>query len=68
MLKIQTVLDRLLDLMQQSVLTQFMITSSLVITTCYLYATSGVVPNDLLTLDTLVIGFYFGSKVTRSRQ
>lgn len=49
--------------LQDSVLVQAVITLSLVWTVCYLMATGQEVPELLSTALTLVLGFYFGSKV-----
>lgn len=56
-------MEKLLDLIRESVIVQGLITLSLVITVCYLWAAGRPVPPDLLGLLTLVVGFYFGSKV-----
>lgn len=53
----------LVNLLRESVLIQGLITSSLVITTCYLWATGQTVPTELWTADTIVLGFFFGAKV-----
>ena len=52
----------LVSLLRESVLTQGLITFALVITTCYLWGTGQPVPNELWTANTIVIGFFFGSK------
>lgn len=53
-------------LLRESVLTQGLITASLVLTTCYLWATGETVPNELWTADTIVLGFFFGAKVQQT--
>ena len=50
-------------LLEESVLTQSLIALLLLVTTCYLYVTSTSVPTELIGLDGLVLGFYFGNKV-----
>ena len=50
------------ELVKSSVIVQGTVTLTLVATTCYLYATGQEVPESLLSLDGLVIGFFFGSK------
>ena len=51
------------SLLKESVITQALITMAVVGVTLYLLATNQPVSSELWTLDTLVIGFYFGSKV-----
>lgn len=55
-----------LRLLEKSVVTQGLITVALVVTTCYLWATGQPVPNALYTMDTIVVGFFFGSKAQQS--
>lgn len=55
-------MNRFWELVKSSVIVQGLVTLVLVLTTCYLYATSQPVPESLLSLDGLVIGFFFGSK------
>lgn len=50
------------ELVKSSVIVQGTVTLVLVGTTCYLYASGQDVPESLLSLDGLVIGFFFGSK------
>lgn len=57
------IMEKFLDLVRESVIVQGLITLSLVITVCYMWASGKTIPPDLLGLLTLVIGFYFGSKV-----
>ncbi len=56
----------LVALLRESVLTQGLITSAFVLTTCYLWATGQEVPMQLWTADTIVIGFFFGSKTQQA--
>ncbi len=56
-------MQRFWELVKSSVIVQGTVTLALVTTTCYLYATGQTVPESLLSLDGLVIGFFFGSKI-----
>lgn len=49
-------------LMKQSVIVQAIITLIIVSTIAYLYIIGRPVPNDLINLVVLILGFYFGSK------
>ena len=51
------------ELLEQSTITQALITSVLVITVCFLWATGKPIPSDLFQLTITVVGFWFGSKV-----
>lgn len=51
------------ELFQESVIVQAVITLCLVGTACYMVVTGQEIPELLSTLLTLVLGFYFGSKV-----
>jgi len=51
------------ELLKESVITQATITVAVIAVTLYLLAMDHPIPPDLWALDTLVIGFYFGSKV-----
>jgi hypothetical protein len=53
-------------LLKDSVIVQGAVTVALVGTTCYLYATGQPVPQSLLSLDGLVLGFFFGAKVQKA--
>lgn len=50
--------------MFDKILSQFSMRGALAglfsVTTCYLWATGATVPTDLLVVNTLVVGFYFG--------
>jgi hypothetical protein len=50
-------------LVKESVIIQGVVTLAFVITTCYLYATGQQVPDSLIQLDGLAVGFFFGAKV-----
>jgi len=50
------------DLVKESVIVQGIVTLVFVGTTCYLYATGQDVPNTLIQLDGIVVGFFFGAK------
>lgn len=54
------------QLLKESVIVQGLVTLALVGTTCYLYATGKPVPDTLLSLDSLAIGFFFGAKVQQA--
>ena len=49
-------------LMKQSVIVQALITLIIVSTISYLYIVGRNVPNDLINIVVLILGFYFGSK------
>ncbi len=49
-------------LMKQSVIVQALITLIIVSTISYLYIAGRPVPNDLINIVVLILGFYFGSK------
>ena len=50
------------DLVRESVIVQSLITLILVITLCYMFATSQPIPTLLADATLLVLGFWFGSK------
>jgi hypothetical protein len=50
------------ELLKQSIIVQAFVTFILVCATTYLWVTGQPVPQELLAVLTLVIGFYFGSK------
>lgn len=58
------VIEKLLELLQTSVLIQSTITLCLVIAVIVLWLTNRVVPDQLYTLLYVVLGYYFGSKTT----
>lgn len=51
------------ELVKTSTIVQGVVTLAFVGTTCYLYATGQEVPNTLLQLDGIAVGFFFGGKV-----
>lgn len=53
---------KLLDLLRQSVLVQGTIALMLVATVCYQIATGQDVPDLLVAMVSVVLGFYFGQK------
>jgi len=55
-------MDRLLDLFEQSVIVQSLVTLVLVVTLCIMFATGKPIPELLSQITLLVIGFWFGSK------
>lgn len=56
------IMDKFYDLLATSTIFQGAITVALVGTTCYLWITGQTVPDQLWTVDTIVIGFFFGAK------
>lgn len=54
--------NRLLDMLQESTLVQATIALIMIGSLCYLYLTGRDVPDSLVNLIALVLGFYFGSK------
>lgn len=56
-----------LDLLRESIITQALITVSVVGADLYLLLSGQTVPQELWALTTLVVGFYFGSKVGYSQ-
>lgn len=52
-----------IEALRESIITQAVITVSVVGVWLYLVATGQPIPTDLTQLMTIVIGFYFGSKV-----
>lgn len=56
-------MDTFWTLLKESVITQAVITTIIVGAVVYLIVTGQTVPDSLWQLSTLVIGFYFGSKV-----
>ncbi len=53
------------ELVKSSVIVQGLVTFVLIGTTCYLYANGKPVPEGLMSLDGLVVGFFFGSKAVQ---
>lgn len=50
------------ELLRDSTIFQGVITLAFVGTTCYLWAVGRPVPQELWTANTVVLGFFFGSK------
>lgn len=59
--------DKLIDLLRESILIQSTITLILIVTTCVLFILQYPIPDLLATMDLLVLGVFFGSKITRSQ-
>jgi len=59
-------MDQFWQLLKDSVIIQGTVTVILVGTTCYLYATGAPVPESLLAMDGLALGFFFGAKVQQA--
>lgn len=53
------------DMAKSSALAQGTVTVALVGTCCYLWGSGQVVPDNLWTALTIVLGFFFGAKVTQ---
>jgi len=58
---------KFIDLFRESILVQATITLILIITTCILFILRYPIPELLMTMDLLVLGVFFGSKITRSQ-
>jgi hypothetical protein len=56
-------MSTLLELLKTSVLTQALVTLIVLVVDCYLIIAGENVPPELWGITSLVIGFYFGSKV-----
>ncbi len=56
-------MDKFWEYLESSVLVQASVTLILVVTTCYLWVTGQPVPDLLVALISLVMGFWFGTKV-----
>ena len=61
-------MSTLVELLRESVLIQAMITLIVVTGVVYLYTSGKPVPQELWSLVSLIVGFYFGSKVERQAQ
>lgn len=55
-------MDKFWQLLADSVITQGLITLTLILTTCYLVVFGRAVPAELWAADGLVIGYFFGAK------
>ena len=60
-------MDKLLELIRESVIIQGILTCALVGAAIYLMLQGKDIPKDLWTLVTLIVGFYFGSKVENTK-
>ncbi len=58
----QTFKDALIELLKQNILIQGSISLALVLVVCYLYLNQMTVPKELLSIMSVILGFYFGSK------
>lgn len=59
--------DTFWSLLKESVITQAFITIAAITTTLFLFVAGRDVPTLLQVVDTLVLGFYFGSKMGHSQ-
>lgn len=57
---------KFLDLLERSILVQSFVTLAVVCTDLYLWLTGQALPEGLLQITWLILGFYFGSKVTQT--
>lgn len=55
-------MDKFWELMEESIIIQGIIAVAFVLTTCYLAATGGTIPDILSTALTFVLGYFFGQK------
>jgi hypothetical protein len=58
-------MDALVGLLRESVIVQGGITLMLIGTYCYLLIIGQAVPSEMYQLLGLIVGFFFGAKVTR---
>jgi len=58
----RTFLDRLLDLLKDSTITQSMLVLLVFGPISYQVITGGVIPDQLVIWGSVIIGFFFGSK------
>lgn len=61
-------IQRWLDLLEKSVLTQMIITVALVITVCVMWGMEKEVPQPLINFTSIMIGFYVGGKTYQVRK
>lgn len=54
--------DRLMDMMEESIIIQSLVTLVLVVTCCVVWIGGKQVPSELIALTMAVIGFWFGQK------
>jgi hypothetical protein len=57
-------MDRFWELLERSVIIQSTLALVCVLVVCYLYVTGQEVPDSLVNVIMLILGFYFGSKAT----
>jgi biotin transporter BioY len=65
MYRMSRISNKLLELLKQSILTQFYITTAFVTVACYLWLTDTPLPSTLQNVLLVVIGFYFGRKASQ---
>jgi hypothetical protein len=56
--------DEIIRLIRESVIIQGLITLIVICTVMYMYVRQLYIPQDLINLLNLVVGFWFGSKIT----
>jgi hypothetical protein len=54
------------ELLEKSIIFQGVLVLGLTATACYLWVTQGAVPDALVNLLLIIVGFFFGSKVQSS--
>lgn len=59
-------MNRFWALFEESVIVQALIALGVIGTICYLYATGQEVPQELVQIAMLILGFYFGTKVQQT--
>jgi len=57
-------MKRFLDMLESSVIVQSLLALIIVGCVVFLYATNQAVPDALLNITMLILGFYFGAKAT----
>lgn len=60
-------MDKLFDLLRESVLVQGLLALSVIGVVLYLAVQGKEIPRDLWGLTALILGFYFGSKVENAK-
>lgn len=63
---IRTAMNKFVDLLKESVIFQGIITVGILTVACYLLITTGTIPAPLEQWATIIIGFFFGSKVVQA--
>jgi hypothetical protein len=56
--------DEIIRLIRESVIIQGLITLIVICTVMYMYVRQLYIPQDLINLLNLIVGFWFGSKIT----